>query len=110
FSRSLQFTSVSALAFADVGREQMSRASALTSVAQQLALSIGISVGATVVQLASTATGTITAASFGPAFIVVGGLAAASVFPFTRLARDAGHEMSRHKRYAPDAVTVMRER
>ncbi|MCP4386521.1 MAG: DHA2 family efflux MFS transporter permease subunit, partial [Hyphomicrobiales bacterium] len=47
FSRSLQFTSVSALAFADVGREQMSRASALTSVAQQLALSIGISVGAT---------------------------------------------------------------
>lgn len=110
FARSLQFTAVSALAFADVDAAQMSRASALTSVAQQLSLSIGISVGATVIQFASTEAGVITAASFAPAFVVVGALAAASVIPFMRLSRDAGHVMSGHKRYAPDAVTVMRER
>ena len=46
FFRSLQFTSVNALAFADVPHEKMSRATTLTSVAQQLSLSIGISVGA----------------------------------------------------------------
>ena len=46
FFRSLQFTSVNALHFADVPRERMSRATTLTSVAQQLSLSVGISIGA----------------------------------------------------------------
>ncbi len=111
FFRSLQFTSVSALAFADVPLERMSRATTLTSVAQQLALSVGISVGAISVQLTSAASGgVITAASFWPAFVVVGLLTTASAIPFKRLADDAGHEMSGHRRYAPDAVTAMRER
>jgi len=111
FFRSLQFTSVNALAFADVSPERMSRATTLTSVAQQLSLSVGISIGAIAVQLTSTATGgAITAASFWPAFVVVGLLTAASAIPFMRLAQDAGHEMSGHRRYAPDAVTAMRER
>ena len=46
FFRSLQFTGVNALAFADVPPFRMSRATTLTSVAQQLSLSIGISIGA----------------------------------------------------------------
>ena len=46
FFRSLQFTSVNALAFADMPPARMSRATTLTSVAQQLSLSLGISVGA----------------------------------------------------------------
>ncbi len=111
FFRSLQFTSVNALAFADIAPERMSRATTLTSVAQQLALSIGISVGAIAVQVTSAATGgVITAASFWPAFLIVGLLTIASTIPFMQLARDAGHEMSGHRRYAPDAVTTMRER
>ena len=111
FFRSLQFTSVNALAFADIPPERMSRATTLTSVAQQLALSVGISIGAIAVQLTSASTGgAITAASFWPAFLVVGLLTAASSIPFMRLAHDAGHEMSGHRRYAPDAVTAMRER
>ena len=39
FFRSLQFTSINALSFADVPPERMSRATTLTSVAQQLSLS-----------------------------------------------------------------------
>ncbi|WP_421723198.1 MFS transporter [Bauldia sp.] len=110
FSRSLQFTSVSALAFADIETRQLSKATAITSVAQQLALTIGISVGATVVQIASIGQEAITAEAFAPAFIVVGLIVVASVFFFLRLTPDAGHQVSRHRRYAPDAVTVMRER
>ena len=71
----------------------------------------GISIGAIAVELTSAATGgEITVASFWPAFLVVGLLTIASAPAFMRLTGDAGHEMSGHRRYAPDAVTTMRER
>ncbi|HMN88039.1 MAG TPA: MFS transporter [Bauldia sp.] len=109
FFRSLQFTGVNALAYADMTPERMSRATSLTSVAQQLALSLGISVGAISLELA-TAGGTITAGAFAPAFIVVGLLSMLSAIPFTLLSRDAGDEMSGRRPIAPDPVTAMRER
>jgi EmrB/QacA subfamily drug resistance transporter len=111
FFRSLQFTGVNALAYADMPPERMSRATALTSVAQQLALSLGISVGAVCLELATAATGgTISATTFAPAFVVVGFLSMLSAIPFTLLARDAGDEMSGRRPIAPDPVTAMRER
>ena len=111
FFRSLQFTSVNALAFADVPNDRMSRATTLTSVAQQLSLSIGVSVGAMALELTVEATGgDIGPTSFVPAFLVVGGLTVLSAIPFALLARDAGREMSGHRRIAPDPVTVMRDR
>jgi EmrB/QacA subfamily drug resistance transporter len=112
FVRSLQFTSVNALAFADVPQERMSRATTLTSVAQQLSLSLGISIGAIVLELTMHARGgsAITAADFVPAFVVVGLLAALSAIPFALLARDAGREVSGHRPAAPDPVTAMRDR
>jgi EmrB/QacA subfamily drug resistance transporter len=109
FFRSLQFTSVNALTFADVPNARMSRATTLISVMQQLSLSVGISVGAIVLELA-TGGGEITAAAFAPAFVVVGLLAMSSAIPFLWLARDAGDEMSGRRPLAPDPVTVMRER
>ncbi|KAB2866182.1 MAG: DHA2 family efflux MFS transporter permease subunit [Bauldia sp.] len=111
FFRSLQFTGVNALAYADVPPGRLSRATSLTSVGQQLALSIGISVGAITLEVTSAATGgVITADTFWPAFIVVGLLAGLSAIPFALLARDAGDEMSGRRPIAPDAVTAMRER
>ncbi|MEO8668170.1 MAG: MFS transporter, partial [Bauldia sp.] len=109
FFRSLQFTSVNALAYADVPNARMSRATTLTSVAQQLSISVGISIGAIVLDIA-TRGGEITATSFAPAFLVVGALAMTSAIPFYLLARDAGDEMSGRRTLAPDPVTVMRER
>ncbi|MGN6114595.1 MAG: DHA2 family efflux MFS transporter permease subunit, partial [Nitrobacter sp.] len=46
FFRSLQFTAINTLAYADVEPEQMSRATTMASVNQQLAVSAGVAVGA----------------------------------------------------------------
>jgi MFS family permease len=109
FFRSLQFTSVNALAFADVEPARLSRATTLTSVAQQLSLSIGISIGAVALELASRAVGGLTAEAFWPAFVVVGAISLTALFAFRNLPADAGDEMS-GRRALPDPVTVMRER
>ncbi|GMA74106.1 hypothetical protein GCM10025880_05230 [Methylorubrum aminovorans] len=44
--RSLQFTCVNAIAYADLESREMSAATSLASVAQQLSLSLGVSIGA----------------------------------------------------------------
>ena len=110
FFRSLQFTIVNALSFADVPPARMSRATTLTSVAQQLSLSLGISIGAVTLETATRFTGgVISANSFWPAFTLIGFLTALSAIAFALLPSDAGDEMS-GRRLAPDPVTVMRER
>jgi EmrB/QacA subfamily drug resistance transporter len=109
FFRSLQFTAINALAYADVDQERMSRATSLTSVLQQISLSVGISIAAMGLELASGG-GQIVAADFRLPFFIVGGLAALSVVSLLRLPGDAGHEMSGHRRYAADPVTAARER
>ena len=55
--RSLQFTALNAIAYADVSNREMSHATGLTSVAQQLALSLGVALGAAVLETASRAQG-----------------------------------------------------
>lgn len=110
FFRSLQFTSINALNFADIPPQRMSRATTLTSVAQQLSLSFGISIGAITLETTTRLSGGgIDASSFVPAFLVVGLLTTSSAIPFALLARDAGDEMS-GRRLAPDPVTAARER
>lgn len=48
--RSLQFTALNAIAYADISNRDMSSATSLTSVAQQLALSVGVALGAAVLE------------------------------------------------------------
>ena len=98
------------LAVADMPPQRMSRATTLTSVAQQLSLSTGISVGAITLALTARATGgVVTASAFWPAFVVVGLITLAAVIPLRRLSTDAGDEMS-GRQPAPDPVTIMRDR
>jgi EmrB/QacA subfamily drug resistance transporter len=97
FFRSLQFTAVNALSFADVSPSQMSQATTMTSVAQQIAVSLGITIGAIALQIATTANGgTITADIFWPAFVTIGITTLVSVVSFWMLAPNAGMEMSGH--------------
>jgi hypothetical protein len=111
FFRSLQFTSVSALSFADVPQEKMSRATTMTSVLQQLSLSLGVSIGAMVVEFTIHARDTtLNADVFWPAFTIVAAIAMLSVLPLLRLQANAGDEVSGRRPIAPDPVTVMRER
>jgi MFS family permease len=96
FFRSLQFTAINTLAYADVEPEQMSRATTLASVNQQLAVSAGVAVGAFSVEAAMTFhhSTELTAADFGPGFLVVSVLAALSSWYFFRMPADAGHQVS----------------
>jgi len=99
FFRSLQFTAINTVVYADVAPERISRATTLTSVGQQLALSAGVAVGAMAVELSLHARGSdqIGAADFAPAFIAVGILSALSALWFVRMRADAGAEISGHR-------------
>jgi EmrB/QacA subfamily drug resistance transporter len=96
--RSLQFTALQALSFADATRENMSQATSVASMAQRLSQSLGIAVGAYALELSSLAQGhtSIVAADFPPAFIAVAVIAAGCVFFHRRLPHTAGTEVSGH--------------
>ena len=99
FFRSLQFTAINTIAYAEIEPAKMSRATAMVAAAQQLSLSTGVAVGALVVELTlqlkhSPAMGI---NDFPPAFLFVGLLSASAVFIFMRLPSDAGAELSGRK-------------
>ena len=97
-SRSLQFTALQALSFADTTRESMSQATSISSMVQRLTQSLGIIIGAYALGLSSLAQGhdAIVAVDFPPAFIVVAVIAALPVLFHRRLAHAAGTEVSGH--------------
>ncbi len=74
FLRSLQFTAYNTLAYGDVPRPQMSAATSLYTAGQQLAATIGVSVGALALEAARTFShhGTPQNSDFSAAFVVVG--------------------------------------
>ena len=96
FLRSLQFTSLNALAYADVDQARMSQASSLAAMAQQLALALGVTLGGFALHLAGriTGRGEDAAINFTFAFLAVGLLSMASVWQMRRLAPDAAAEMA----------------
>ena len=96
FFRSLQFTSINTIAYADVEPRRISRATALVSVAQQLAVSAGVAVGALAVELTVYFKGSnaLQAADFPPAFLAVAAISALSVLIFAQLSPEAGAEMA----------------
>ncbi len=97
FFRSLEFTSLNTIAYADVDHRRMSRATSLVAVAQQLSISTGVAIGALAVDLTLWWRGhtTITAADFQPAFVTIGVIAATATIVFARLPPDAGAELAR---------------
>jgi len=84
FFRSLQFTAINTLAYAEVEPAQMSRATTLVSVNQQLAVSAGVAVGAFSVESTMLLhhVSELSAADFAPAFIVVSVISAVSAYFF----------------------------
>jgi EmrB/QacA subfamily drug resistance transporter len=95
FFRSLQFTSINTLAYAELEPRLMSRATAMVSTAQQLSLSTGVAVGALIVEITLRLkhNSVMSATDFPPAFLVIGALTAAASLIFARLAPDAGAEL-----------------
>jgi EmrB/QacA subfamily drug resistance transporter len=74
FLRSLQFTAYNTLAYGDVPRAQMSAATSLYTAGQQLAATVGVSVGALALEVARTMSHHVTPenSDFSAAFVVVG--------------------------------------
>ncbi len=95
FFRSLQFTSINTLAYAELEPAKMSRATALVAAAQQLSLSTGVAIGALVVEftLRLKHGAAMSAHDFPPAFLTIGALSATAALIFMRLAPHAGAEL-----------------
>src|SRR6202163_1706084 len=96
FFRSLQFTAINTLAYAEVEPAEMSRATTLVSVNQQLAVSAGVAVGAFGVETTMMVrhVSELSADDFAPAFVVVSIISAVSAYFFYEMPADAGHQVS----------------
>lgn len=96
FLRSLQMLALNTLVYADLNSRQMSGATTLQGVLQQVAQAFGIGLAAAAVQGAMFARGsaTIEAADVYPAFIAIGAVSLVSIFFFARLPAGAGEALS----------------
>lgn len=92
-ARSIQFTCLNALAFADIDSRQMSSASTLYSTVQQAAMGMGITVGALALQWAGKLSGGSSrylASNFRIAFLFLAVIALISAFGYANLPSGAG--------------------
>ena len=100
-SRSMQFTALSTLGFADVPQPAMTTANTLVSVVTQLAIGIGVALGAMALQAAAQLRGEVgdpSLADFHAAFLVMATLMIATVIDAARLPSSAGANVaSRNK-------------
>ncbi len=92
FFRSLQFTGVNTLTYADIPPHLMSRASSFSAMAQQLGVSLGVGVAAVTLNVSMSLRGadTLSIGDTVSGFIVIGVLCALSYFSFRRLEPTAG--------------------
>ncbi|HUN50830.1 MAG TPA: DHA2 family efflux MFS transporter permease subunit [Candidatus Sulfotelmatobacter sp.] len=99
FFRSLQFTCTNTLSYANVGAPQMSRATTISSMAQQLSVSFGVGAGALMLHVTLALHGgeSLTAGDFAPAFLGVGLFALLPLTFFVPLGAQAGAELSGRK-------------
>jgi len=104
FFRSLQFTALNTVAYAEVPAALISRANTLYSMLQQLSLSMGVAVGALLLNLTLYWKGDVHLGpwDFWPSYIAIGALSLISMSSFMALPKNAGDEMSGH---APSAAT-----
>lgn len=98
-ARSLQFTSLNTLAFADVPTERMSAATALYGTLQQLTPALGVVLATATleVSLALSGRATLLAADFTWGFVIAASVVVLSVPLHARLPADAGAEVSGHR-------------
>jgi MFS family permease len=99
-SRSMQFTALMTLGFADIEPPLMSSASAFASMWQQIGNSMGVAFGAIALHVSCFQTkhshASLTTADFRNAFILVGILAFFAIFDVFSLKEDAGAIVSGH--------------
>ena len=96
FLRSLQFTSLSAITYAEVERAQIGSATGMASVGQQVSVSFGVALGAMVLELSEQLRGHShpQTEDFAAAFVFVGLVSMCTALLMLRLPVGAGDELS----------------
>lgn len=102
FIRSMFFTGINALAYAEISTADTSKATPIAAVFQQLAIALGVALAGGVLEV-STAIhgGPLMLSDFHIAFFIVAAVSAAASLSFMRLAPDAGSAVSGHGRLTP---------
>jgi EmrB/QacA subfamily drug resistance transporter len=106
FVRSVQFTSVNALAYSDLTPAIMSKGTSLASVLQQLTMSFGVAIAASLLTLQTGIAGALVAGDFKPVFLIVGCLPVIAAIGFMRLPAGAGAHVSGHRQSGAGAVAA----
>ncbi len=99
--RSMQFSAITTLAFADVPQPNMTAANTLYSTVQQMSIGMGIAIGAVFLRFSNMINGSTdhySVADFRLAFIFVGILGVLSLYGYTKLTPDAGDVVRIKKR------------
>jgi len=91
--RSMQFTALNTLAFADIPPERMNGANTFFSTVMQLTMGMGIAVGAVALRIGDLFGGD-TATGFRVAFVILGLIALLGTIDCWSLSRDAGDVVS----------------
>jgi MFS family permease len=105
FSRSIMFTCVNTMGYADVGEREMSNATSFAGTAQQLALTVGVTIAAQVLHVAALLRGSDVAEApdFPVAFLLIALISVLSTIVFWRLPPSAGSGVSGHRAEAGPA-------
>ncbi len=96
FFRSLEFTALNAISYADIDPPQMSRATSFASVSQQMSGALGVAIAAICIQIIQFGFGdpTLMTRDLSIAFVFVAAISSLAVLVFLRLAPDAGAAVS----------------
>lgn len=97
-ARSMFFTSINALSFADISDADASKATAMTAVLQQMSLALGVAVAGGLLEIQTAISGAaLQLQDFQIAFMIIAVLTLFSVLPFLSMARNAGASVSGHQ-------------
>ncbi len=97
FFRSLQYTALSSLGYADLAGRNISPGSSLASVMQQLSQSFGIAISATLLAFFAGGSDHLAQGDFATAFLVMALFPLAALLWFARLSPGDGALMSGHR-------------
>lgn len=111
FFRSLEFTALNAISYADIDPPRMSRATSFASVSQQMSGAVGVAVAAICIQVIQVGFGdkTLYARDLSTAFVLVAIVSSLSTFIFIRLKPDAGAALSGRAPAREEGVTAAAE-
>jgi EmrB/QacA subfamily drug resistance transporter len=104
-TRSMQFTTLATIGFADVPEERMSGANTLSNIAQPIGFALGITVAALALRigewLAPAGPGVISLTHFHIAFVIIGTIALIGVADTIGLAPEAGDTLRKARPASP---------